>query len=193
MSDRIGDWIQTYTGRPFWPLDPRPEDVDIVDISHALSLICRFVGQCTKFYSVAEHSVRVSRIVPTLYALLHDAAEAYTGDICTQIKKHLTVDAAGRRLEGDASCEHFDSYEDHLLKTILKALGVPWPDTAELEAVKHADLTLLMTEKRDIMSTAPMPWKHKHEPLKEHIYPWSIKSAENWFLERYYGLKKLTQ
>ena len=54
------DWIQTYSGKKFYPLDPRPEDIDIRDIAHALSLNCRFNGHCRCFYSVAEHSVGVS-------------------------------------------------------------------------------------------------------------------------------------
>ncbi len=85
MSDvRRGDWIQVRSGRKFHPLDPRPEDVDINDIAHALSNLCRFTGHCTDFYSVAQHSVIASQIVPpasALAALLHDASEAYMGDI----------------------------------------------------------------------------------------------------------------
>lgn len=48
-----GDWIQTYTNKQFWPLDPRPEDVCIEDIAHALSLQCRFTGHVREFYSTA--------------------------------------------------------------------------------------------------------------------------------------------
>ena len=52
--------IRTFTGRTFWPLDPKPEDLDIRDIAHALSLVCRFTGHTRSFYSVADHSLRVS-------------------------------------------------------------------------------------------------------------------------------------
>ena len=81
---RNGSWLQTYTGIQFWPLDPRPEEIDIQDIAHALSLLCRFNGHCQRFYSVAEHSVHVSTILAPefgLWGLLHDAAEAYLSDI----------------------------------------------------------------------------------------------------------------
>jgi len=75
-------WIQTFTGRRFRPRNPAPDDFDIRDVAHALSLLCRFNGHCRVFYSVAEHSVRVSRICPppaALWGLLHDLGEAYIG------------------------------------------------------------------------------------------------------------------
>ena len=81
---RRGGWIQTYTGRQFWPLDPRIEDIDIHDIAHALSHQCRYSGHCLRFYSVAEHSVLLSHHVAgehMLWALLHDAWEAYLAAI----------------------------------------------------------------------------------------------------------------
>ena len=55
-----GSWMQTFTGRQFFPLDPHPNDVDPVDIAHALSLICRYGGHTRRFYSVAEHCVLLS-------------------------------------------------------------------------------------------------------------------------------------
>ena len=57
---RYGDFIQTYSGIEFYPLDPRIEEVKLLDIAHALSNICRFTGHCNEFYSVAQHSVLVS-------------------------------------------------------------------------------------------------------------------------------------
>lgn len=96
MDDRRGDWMMTYTGRRFWPLDPRPDDVSWVDIAHALSLSCRYGGHAQRFYSVAEHSVLLARHFgrhgqPQLarYALLHDAAEAYVADVIRPIKREL--------------------------------------------------------------------------------------------------------
>src|ERR1700677_3623058 len=58
-----GPWIQTCTGRAFYPSDPRPEYIDINDVAHALSMQCRFTGHVKKFYSVAEHSLRVSWLI----------------------------------------------------------------------------------------------------------------------------------
>ena len=79
-TSRNGDWLQTFTGKAFFPLDPRPEEMDIFDIAHALSNLCRYGGHCNKFYSVAEHSVLVSILCRLYYGeqvalqgLLHDA------------------------------------------------------------------------------------------------------------------------
>ena len=82
----------TYTGRTYHFLDPQDEETDIIDIAHALSLLCRYNGATPEFYSVAEHSVIVSRLVLPEFAfdgLMHDAAEAYCGDVITPLKRML--------------------------------------------------------------------------------------------------------
>ena len=89
--------ITTWSGRKFSFLNPEPTDIVIEDIAHALSLQCRFNGHSTEFYSVAEHSVGVCRLVESmgegrnivLTALLHDAAEAYLGDVVSPLKHRL--------------------------------------------------------------------------------------------------------
>lgn len=89
-------WMRTYTGKRVTPLDLKPEMVDITDIAHALSRIGRFGGHAAGFISVASHSMAVTRLVAEqtddprmqLTALLHDASEAYIGDIIRPIKKH---------------------------------------------------------------------------------------------------------
>lgn len=92
--------IRTSTGKTFNVIAPRPEDVDITDITdiaHALSLTCRFSGQCREFYSVAQHSVLVSRLVPpglALAGLLHDAHEAYLADLSRPVKQAMPVEVA---------------------------------------------------------------------------------------------------
>lgn len=84
-----GRWIQMASGRLYYPWAPLPEDVDIEDIAHHLGNLCRFTGACRQFYSVAEHSVLVSYLVPeedALCGLLHDATEAYLNDLSSPVK-----------------------------------------------------------------------------------------------------------
>ena len=83
MSDR-GPWMATYSGGKFYPLDPRADEVLIREVVHALGQLCRYTGHTWRFYSVAEHSWHMSYAVPpefALEALLHDAHEAYIGDV----------------------------------------------------------------------------------------------------------------
>ncbi len=169
------DWIQTWTGKRFRPLDPSPGSIDIRDIAHALSLLCRFNGHCHGFYSVAEHCVRISHIVPTehaLWGLLHDAAEAYISDLPRPVKRQIP---------------DFVTFEDALLDRIMAHYGLP----ADMPpAVKRADDVLLATEQRDLMADPPEAWGHEVEPLAEHIDPWSPLRAEKSFLARFDELSR---
>lgn len=174
-------WIQTFTGRKFSPLAPRPEDVDIRDIAHALAMKCRFNGHCSTFYSIAEHSVRVSWLLEqqgprgALWGLMHDAAEAYLPDLGGPIKKHFYV-------HDGPKTESFDAAEDRLLAIIARALHF---DPIDYETVREADLTLLLTEARDLLGPPPEPWNMPNGPLKERITPWPPAAAEKAFLERF--------
>src|ERR1700724_2684254 len=90
-----GGWQQTFTGRRFYPLSPRVEDVCIEDIAHALSNICRYGGHCREFYSVAQHCNMVSDWMPEfkLEGLLHDSPEAYIGDMVRPVKHSAEMKA----------------------------------------------------------------------------------------------------
>jgi len=82
-------YIFTFTGKKVYPLDLKEEDVNIADIAHGLANTARWTGQSAKFYSVAQHSVLVSDCLPrefALWGLLHDADEAYLGDIARPVK-----------------------------------------------------------------------------------------------------------
>lgn len=90
--------IRTFTDKKFYFLDIRPEHICIEDIAHSLSNICRYGGHCKQFYSVAEHSIACCDRMGNgedasvrLWALLHDAAEAYIGDICKPLKTLLMI------------------------------------------------------------------------------------------------------
>lgn len=169
-DERRGDWIQTYGGRPFWPLDPRPEDVDIRDIAHALSLTCRYGGHALRFYSVAEHSVLLSRAVPPAlapWALLHDAAEAYLTDVPRPVKPAL----AG-----------FAAVEARILTAIAVALGLN-PLTVPPE-VKLADTRIVEDERLQVMAPPARPWA-PNVGLGVMVRFWSPREAEAAFLDRH--------
>ena len=188
-DERRGDWMQTATGRKFWPLDPRPEDVHLEDIAHALSMICRFGGHCRTFYSVAEHSVRVSlvaeasaRAVPfcandirliALTGLLHDAAEAYIGDMI-------------RPLKSQPELIGFKVAEVAIEQAIRARFSLP---AGKGRHVRDADEVLLATEARDIMGgESAGKWMLCAAPLSEHIVAQGPSRAKAWFLDRFHEL-----
>jgi 5'-deoxynucleotidase YfbR-like HD superfamily hydrolase len=189
-SVRRGDWQQTFTGRQFWALDPRPEDVCLEDIAHALSLQCRFAGHCREFYSVAEHSVRVSMLVEEwhadrfrggfvattlLAALLHDASEAYCVDVPRPLKPWL---------------DGYKSIENGVMLAVEAWAGLR-PGDHSVTEIKHADEVILATEARDLMKIT-RPWHLKAEPLAEVIRPWSSGYAEQRFLDRFNELTRVS-
>jgi len=167
-------WIQTFSGKRFFPMAPRPQDLDIRDVAHSLSMQCRFNGHCRAFYCVAQHCELVSRILPpqkALWGLLHDAAEAYLSDLPRPVKQQLPM---------------FEQAEERLLEVIARHFGLVWPMP---EAVKRADDILLMTELRDLMEPVPEPWRIDAKPLDERIEPVSPGRAETMFLERFEQLR----
>lgn len=152
-------WIQTYTGRRFDLLNPAASDVDIRDIAHALSNCCRFAGHTKQFYSVAQHSVIVSRVCEprdALYGLLHDAAEAYTGDLTRPLKKTLP---------------EFYEIERRIEAAIFVRFGLRHDSEAHAR-IKFWDDRLLATEVRDFMVDVSGMYPQLPQPLKQVIIPW---------------------
>lgn len=176
-SEPSADCILTFTNRWFAPIDPRVEDIDLRDIAHSLSLLCRFNGHCRCFYSVADHSVRVSEILPpalALWGLLHDAAEAYLSDIPRPIKRRLHT---------------FSAMEDQLLSVIMPRFGLEMPMPPE---VHNADNVLLCTEMRDLMGSR-VDWRSLGvQPLPDPIRPRDPEQAEQAFLARFYEIESPT-
>ena len=171
--------IHTSTGKLINPLDPNPDLIDIRDIAHALSMQARWNGHARDFYSVAEHSVRVSLISPAkdaLYGLLHDAPEAYLSDIPGPIKK----------AEGFA---FYREAEDRLMAVIAARFGLP----AKIPASVHrADAILLHTEARDLFPAAHnKEWVDMTLTQPRRINPITTPAAaREWFLERFRTLDK---
>lgn len=165
------NWIQTASGIKFYPLDPKSEDVCIEDIAHALSKMCRFNGHTREFYSVAQHSVLVSHIVPAehrLAGLLHDATEAYLADITRPVKQYMP---------------DFEDVEDLLMACIAEKFGLAMPLPP---CVKDADKLALNTERRDLFRVHHR-WTQTEGAgvLSERIDPLSPEAARVAFLQRY--------
>ncbi len=190
-------WIQTFTGRKFYPLEPRAADVCIEDIAHALALTCRFTGHCREFYSVAQHSVFCSEYVAAfdgspalqLAALLHDASEAYLPDVARPIKSEVQVWVPRGKLTAP-DLKEFSEVEDAIIRQVATALGLDI-DLFSDPIIKEADIVMLMTEKRDLMGPSPEPWVLQPKMLWTTIYAQSPNQAEASFLNRYRRLQAL--
>jgi len=172
MNDPIADvWIQTYTGKRYYPLAPVKGDIDIEDISHALSLLCRFGGHIDRFYSVAEHCVLLSQWVDEKYALsalLHDATEAYVVDVPRPLKFLLP---------------EYRDLESRAWEAITKKFHV---DLVLPEQVKEGDNRILINERNKLMP------RHEHwsiddlvKPLPVDITGWSPDRAKQEYLKRF--------
>lgn len=170
-----GDWMQTQSGLRFYPLDPRPEDVDMGDVSHALAHLCRYAGHVDRFYSVAEHCVLLSHAVPdhlALDALMHDTAEAYVVDVPRPLKRNLPG---------------YAEIEDRVLDVIMTALGRTnrYPYTIPAE-VKFADARILLDERNALMRHAEHVWDVDNlEPLGVEIVGMTPPLARAAFLGRF--------
>jgi len=166
-----GDWFLTFTGKRFYPLDPRPTDICIEDIAHALAQICRFGGHCQEFYSVAQHSVLVSCICTQTpkQGLMHDATEAYVGDVVRPLKYALAT---------------YLEIEERVWFAVAKRFKLAPKLHPE---VKRADNTVLMTERRDLLVHNGYKWSLEDEfpPMHAKVIPLSQYRAERDFLKRY--------
>lgn len=179
-----GDWMQTFTGRAFYPLAPRIEDIEPVDIAHSLAMQCRYNGHVQRFYSVAEHCVllhdwifeafgednrndEVTRNL-ALAALLHDAAEAYIGDMVRPLKR---------------SMPDFCAVDDALTDLIYERFGLPF---SKLPAVvKEADTRILLDERAVLLGAPPQSWSlGDAQPLGVEIKAWSPDVARVEYLSR---------
>lgn len=170
-----GAALQTSTGKMFFPLTPAVEDICIRDIARSLAMQCRFNGHVMFPYSVAQHSVIMSHNVAPEFAfeaLMHDASEAYVGDMIRPIKYALP---------------EFLVMEEGVNIAIAHCFGLPEKMSAE---VKEADNAIIYYEKRDVVGGS-QPWPGVEDPgwgIKIHPMRWD--QAETLFLDRY---KELTR
>lgn len=197
-------WMHTYTGRRFDLAAPKPEDVSKSDIAHALAYSSRFNGHTPQFYSIAEHSIHVSGVagrlarekgycglaerLVRLYGLLHDAHEAYTGDIIRPMQ-HALNSISGDTIPKNAVMAMQGNADDK----IREALGIPATFGGAWSLVHEADDILLATEARRLFGI--------EDPVTEWGLPFppdltvipncgsmTMETAENVFLSTLEGL-----
>jgi len=162
-------------GEYFDFINPGESKFDIYVIASALSKLCRFNGQCEPFYSVAQHSVLVSHIVPKELAfqgLMHDAHEAFVGDMTTMLKRLIP---------------EYKVFEDIAAAEVRKRFGIPFDLH---EDVHNADMINLMTERHQLLPPRDddhIRWARviKYKALDCILQPMLPDDAKTLFLTRY--------
>lgn len=169
------EFITTATGKHFYFEDPQPDQIDIADIGYSLSHTNRWGGHCYPALSVAQHSVMVadgllrngaSQMVQ-LQGLLHDAAEAYLGDVPTPIKSKLPEYMAMELLVTDV---------------IFRKWGIPMPMDPQVHLM---DVEMRKWEYRDLMRAKAIDLPAGNHPIYK---PWNAFQAESAFVGRFYDL-----
>ncbi len=184
-----GPWSNTASGRRFYLMDPRSEDVHVEDVSSHLSRICRFNGALKDgidHFSVAEHAFNISRwmeedgYTPEICfaALHHDSAEAYTGDITAPVKQAVPS---------------FRELEKRVTRAVFMGLGVPHLNTWDWDAIKRYDLIALATEVEQLLDrTTPVFTEvdsgHAWAPRAKELRPVGPLRAQVLFLSRHFEL-----
>lgn len=177
----MSDCIFTYTRKFFNPLEPKVEDISIIDIAHALSLLTRGNGHIQHFYSVAQHSLNcfyeakesgLNKKVQ-LACLLHDASEAYLSDIIIPVKKRLF---------------EYQHYEKKIQDVIWLALGDADLSDHEIQLVHEIDDAMLYYEFECLHDTYGIK---KPPPIKAipNFQLLNMKDVESIFVKEYYNLK----
>lgn len=165
-------WIYTHSGKHFNFLKPDTGAICIEDIACALSNLCRFTGQLDEFYSVAQHAVHCSYLVPAEFAfeaLMHDAAEAYCNDISAPLKKLLP---------------DYRDIEGAIDQAVRQKFSLPKEQSS---IVKHADLVMLATERRDFDMDDGTTWQMLDgiDPAPFTVAPLNPRQARVLFLHRF--------
>ena len=187
-------------------LEPKPEQILLGDIAHSLARVARFVGHTTGDvpWNVAQHSLLVEQLIPEdaapadrLRALLHDAHEAYVGDMVSPVKWALDAESVqayvrmGMMPSGMSPSAHWNTIVARLDAAIHAAFGLAIPDGAVAAAIKTADLTALAVEKELFMSPSRRPWSilpPLPDPMPVVEMPLAPRDAALLFLGRFHEL-----
>lgn len=183
MKIKMDDGIALLSGALFNYNKPEESQVTVEDIASALSNVCRFSGHLPRFYSVAQHLVNTSRIVPEEHAftaLMHDTAEAFTNDLPTPLKYALPI---------------FKELEEKIESAMSKKFDFqyPYPD-----AIKLADTQMLLLEKNYVKEDKN-EWQYYKDVKFKHLKPlvdldsWQPRRAKREFLERFNELRNNEQ
>lgn len=171
-SDLRNPWLTTVSGVRFHLMNPKPEEIRLTDIAHALGQLCRFTGHTKRPYTVAEHSVLVALILreqgydadTQMAGLFHDAHEAYVGDLSTPMK--WAMDTFEFVPQGHIGTVPFRCIEDRIVEAISDRFCLPH---VEQGIIKQADMIAGVTEARDLLNGAviypdpPAPYPHNVE------------------------------
>ncbi len=171
-------WVQTYSGRAFYPFDPAPNQITARDIAWALSMKCRYNGHSNSFYSVAQHSILVSEQCAierpgdtdyALWGLLHDGAEAYLPDVPRPLKPYMPG---------------FVELETKIMRVIADCFRLSWP---EPPGVKRIDTAILVDEALVLMGDIS-GWQLPEPRLGIPILPMDQREAFGRFMCRFSDL-----
>ena len=174
---RAAGFVETYTGRAFWPLKPDSRDVTIIDIAHHLSQQCRYAGATAWPYSTAQHCCLLADYVQEkmggtpldcLQILMHDAAEAFLVDMPRPVKQFMP------------EFRKWDNAINNCIRLWLGLGDLPIPSWQD-----ELDSRIIMDERAQVMSDSDNDWGHNLEPLGMLVSPWSSVVAEQNFLMRY--------
>lgn len=158
-----GSAIRTWSGLYINVFDPQPDQICIEDIAHGLAMRCRFGGHTKSFHTVAEHCIFMCDNVPDhlkLQALLHDASEAYIGDMPTPIKQSLP---------------------DYLMLegTLMDAIGRKFGfDGVNLDPLVK------------VLDRSALEWEWEHKVLDDSVQSLTIDRVRALFLQRYHDVMK---
>lgn len=171
----MSSFVQTQTGVPFFPAAPLASDIHIEDIAHSLSMQCRYNGHTDRFYSVAEHCFILSHTVSpenAQWALLHDAGEAYIGDMVYPLKQVIP---------------EFTHIEATIMEAVCVKFGLVFNQP---DQVTDHDRRIVIDERRSLMSNTRTPWPalEGYDPLGVRVIGWTPHKAKVEFLGRYHRL-----
>lgn len=172
---RSNPWLLTASGRHFPLLNPTTADVALQDIAHALGHLCRFTGHTKRIYTVAEHCVLVALILreqghdteTQLLGLLHDAAEAYVGDLSSPLKWAMDACMGPYPVSPHIGTWAFREVENRVVNVILAAFGLAGYNFGGV--VKEADLIAGITEARDLLGSEVMTTFGPQKPYHHNI------------------------